>query len=313
MLPVTSAAMASKLRLASFHSLNSAGAAIRRGPSGRRSHSITMRSGSSNGSGRSSAASASANMAALAPMPSASVSAVTRSEAGRAPELPQREPHVAPPFLEPWRHSHLSSLLRRYFHASLPHALDVSRIDRLALAPPHLAVQRQLLLDFLVDRHTPQPPPQGSPDRVKAATADAGDELEPGGRFGVELAHAPGVSADRAWRAGRAPTHPIRPRATPSSRHRTARRIERTFFDGHGLAGGVFDELGDRVAVARPAGQRLENQGVERSVQQGIGVFAGIVFSERYSDDMRHSGMCIRPIWLDSTAPSIPGPLQRRS
>jgi hypothetical protein len=41
--------------------------------------------------------------------------------------------------------------------ADLAHALDVRRVNRLALTAPHLEMERQLLLDLLVDRGAPQP------------------------------------------------------------------------------------------------------------------------------------------------------------
>ena len=84
-------------------------------------------------------------------------------EAGRAPELPQREPDVGPALLEPRRQSHLAIPPSRNLHARPSDALDVSRIDGLALAAAHLQVERQFLLHFLVDGHTPQPRPQGTP------------------------------------------------------------------------------------------------------------------------------------------------------
>ena len=55
-----------------------------RPPAGARSHSITTRSGSRNGSGRRSAASTSAKMAAFAPMPRASVMTATSVKVGAA-------------------------------------------------------------------------------------------------------------------------------------------------------------------------------------------------------------------------------------
>ena len=102
-------------------------------------------------------------MALLAPMPSASVSTATAAKPGALPQLPQREPDVGPRFLEPRRQSHLTVPLSRDRHARPPHALDVGRIDRLAFAAAHLEVEGQLLLDLLLDRHPPQPRPQGSP------------------------------------------------------------------------------------------------------------------------------------------------------
>jgi hypothetical protein len=53
--------------------------------------------------------------------------------------------------------------------------------------------------------------------------------------------------------------------------HPVERRIQRAFFDDDGVVGGGLDERGDRIPVQRTAGQGLEDEGVERAVQQGVG------------------------------------------
>ena len=83
-------ASCSNVELRLMKSVTSAGEAGRRSKPARRctsalnSHGITRRSGSANGSGRTSTASTTLNIAALAPMPSASVVSAMRVNPGRS-------------------------------------------------------------------------------------------------------------------------------------------------------------------------------------------------------------------------------------
>ena len=80
--------MPSNDRLCRFQSRMFSGETPVFGDVGVRSHSITSRSASPNGSGRISAASASEKMALLTPMPSARVSAATSVNPGADDQLP---------------------------------------------------------------------------------------------------------------------------------------------------------------------------------------------------------------------------------
>ena len=136
---------------------------------------VTSRSGSPKGSGRSSVASTSAKMALLAPMPSASVSVATSVKAGELLQLPERELHVVAELLEPLGEAHLTiSLSAQVGHRSFeardiaqPADRQLARGRRIhaardELARPHLDVERELFVDFLIDRDAPQPRPKGA-------------------------------------------------------------------------------------------------------------------------------------------------------
>ena len=181
-------------------------------PGPRLSQIITRRSaGWVNGSARKNVASASGEDGAVGADAERQGQHRHRREAGRAPQLPQREPDVGPPFLEPCRQSHLTIPPSRNLHAGPPDALDVGRIDRLALAAAHLEVEGQLLLDFLLDRHTPQPRPQGSPHWAKSSTTTSiagplprrcileDPECGSAHRAWAASEHGTAVSAGEAW------------------------------------------------------------------------------------------------------------------
>src|SRR5215207_113691 len=54
----------------------------------------------------------------------------------------------------------------------------------------------------------------------------------------------------------------------PFALHAVERRVERALADLERVVGGVLDPPRDAVAVARAPGEGLEDQGVERAVQQ---------------------------------------------
>ena len=169
--PPANVAMDAKLRLCWLHSRNSSGEAMDVKPLARRSHNMTRRSvGSLNGKGRRKVASASANIALLAPMPSASVSAATQREARRCLHLPERVRHIVPELFEPLCQPHFSfslsaQVFARAFELSeiadarqhdLARGLRVhAALDQFARA--HLDVELELFVHFLVERHAPQP------------------------------------------------------------------------------------------------------------------------------------------------------------
>ena len=205
-----------------------------------------------------------------------------RGERGRLAQLAEREGHVVAQLLEPGGDLHVAVPLPAELPELALHAADVShpllrlpprrlRIDpaRDQLARPQLEVQRDLLVDLLVDRHAPEPRAQRAlhdanstfetpVEKRRQAAVSAASRSRPGGGDAVEL-RAPAE-------LGRAPFG--LDQALPLEA--VERRIERAVLDDHGVAGGVLQEARDRVAVARAADERLQDEGVERSVEQGV-------------------------------------------
>ena len=98
----------------------------REGRSAARSHTMTRRSASGYGSGRTSVASASANIALLAPMPSASVRTATAVNAGDDFSCRNANLHVLPALVEPLRESHLTISLSAEVHTGALEAAPTS-------------------------------------------------------------------------------------------------------------------------------------------------------------------------------------------
>ena len=86
---------------------------------------------------------------------------------------------------------------------------------------------------------------------AKLAAAGVGDRVEL--RFASELGGAP-VGLDPAV-----------------ALHAVERRVERAFFDVQSVARLFAEPADDGVAVARPEGERLEDEGVEGAVQSVFG------------------------------------------
>ena len=102
---------------------------------GPHSSTITRRSGSRNGSGRNKAASARANIALLAPMPSASVSAAASAKPGEAFNCRTARPQVSSELVEPLRQSHSRSLFRpRSTHCCFSRPTSPSRASTISRA-----------------------------------------------------------------------------------------------------------------------------------------------------------------------------------
>ena len=168
-------AIVSNVRLRAFQSSMFGGDANPRAVASDFSQIVTSCRASPYGSGRNSVASTSAKIALLAPMPSASVSDRHQREGRRALHLAKRKPHVVAQFFEPQGETHLTiSLSAQAGHLLFEACHIAEALDRLfasrvrihsaidELAGTHLDVQRELLVDFLIDRDPPEPRTKGA-------------------------------------------------------------------------------------------------------------------------------------------------------
>ena len=189
-----------------------------------------------------------------------------QGEGGRALQLPDREPEVAPKLVEPLREAHVAVSPSANCRHRLSEARDIaeppegqlSRRRRIhaardELARAHLDVQGELLVDLALERHTPQPRTERALHvdsrtletpvvnrRQVASSVASCSRPNSVRRYSFarrpELGHAP---------FGFDPPPPLQP---------VQRRIEGPVLDEQGIAGGLLDEAGDGVPVARTSG-----------------------------------------------------------
>ena len=133
-------------------------------------------------------------------------------------------------------------------------------------------MEGDLLVDLLIERHPPQPGTEGSLHFAKRILETLAEK-----RCQVS------ISAASCLRPLVGEAVQLRPaaelRCTPlrlnpaAPLHAIEGRVERAFLDHHRFVRALFDEAGNRVAVSRTRRQRLENQGVERAMQERVGQF----------------------------------------